>query len=311
MNNFFKKCFASLGVALVLVSTPYELCAVTNYSNNHHDALQIHVNQDCKREVEITEKFLQRQVPGLSVSYRDVFNAIISEGHQLYIKGGFFRDLLSEDYVEPNDIDFGYSCSKEQLIEIIDKHQWKYTVIPNSKRVIIGEGNGQFLEGVQQEIFKPTDINQVEYTVNTIFYDVNARRFLEEHKVGIEDLEIKRLNVLSDDLKTWLYISSKSHPFQRIFRFWRMVGKGYSYSINLEKFIKNEIANHLEESPEHFQEEVIDFASTHFHSFDELVRGCSAIMGYEWCQKHLIPFKDEAEARSLEEERRIENLSTY
>jgi len=306
---FLNRSFKLFVIPVLLFFSSFE--AVTNdevSTGTSADHITF-VNQDNRREVEITEKFLQRQVPGLEVTYREVFNAIIKEGHSVYMKGGFFRDLLDDEPKEPTDVDFGFSCSREELINIIEKYKWKYIAIPGSIRLIIGDSKGQFLEGVQLEIFKPKDKNKLEYTVNSIFYDVNARQFIKEFAIGIEDLKIKKLRVVSDDWKSWLYFCGSDHHYDKIFRFWRMVGKRYAYQISLENLFKEEITKVLNENPDEFQKELLYYASKHFYCYDELVRGCNAIMGREWCELHLELFYAKIEEKKIEMEIRLEDSS--
>lgn len=248
-----------------------------------------------QKEGEKIEKFLKKTVPGLDVSYREVFDTIIAEGHRVYLKGGVIRDLVIDPDSEPNDVDFGFSCTQEELKTILTKNRWQYTSLPDYPVITIGDRDGAFLEGLPKRFTVATNENQLEFTVNNIFYSVNDRKFIMDYELGIKDLLDRRLRVLAKDWDKWL-IGDSRHVYYKIFRFWKMVGKGYIYQSDFEEFIREKTLIALNEDGEFFREEIFAYFSSHFHAFDEVSAGARIIMGDDWYQKQIASIKDQLEA---------------
>lgn len=255
------------------------------------------VNQVPVQEyVETIEKFLENRVPGLDASYREVFDAIIAEGHQVYLKGGVIRDLILSPGTRANDVDFGFSCTEEELIEILVKNHWQYTALPDYPVITIGDIRGVFMEGLPKRFTITEDENELEFTVNNIFYSVADQQFIMDYQTGLKDLLDRRIRVISNDWEGWLY-GKDFDRYSKIFRFWKMVGKGFIYRADFEDFIRSKTFKALEEDETLFREELFEYFSDHMHAYDEVSAGARAIMGEEWYEKYIACNKEKFKIR--------------
>lgn len=244
------------------------------------------------------ENFLDRQVPGLNVSYNTVIQSMIDEGWDVYIRGGAMRDLLAPDPKDPKDIDFDYSGNAEDLKVILDKNQWQYTQLPGRSTIVIGDHRGIHMEAVPLSVAFGHGESSLEFTINNIFYHNNKKELVPGTEIGVVDLNYKRLNILTPNLHAWLYRKGR-HPYERIYRSWNMIGKGFVYSIDFANFLNREAVKKMHRYPDLFREEMLHYLGAHYDSFDDVYYGAIAIMGYDWAQEQLIPLKEEAEQRSL------------
>lgn len=244
------------------------------------------------------ENYLDRLVPGLDVSYNTVINTLINEGWDVYIRGGAMRDLLAPVPNEPKDIDFDYSGTDEELKAILERNQWQYTQLPGRTTIVIGEHRGTHMEAVPLSVAFGHGESSLEFTINNIFYHCNKKCLVPGTEIGVEDLSYQRLNILTPNWKTWLYRKGR-HPFERIFRSWNMIGKGYVYSVDFANFINRETVKKMHRYPDVFKEEMLHYLGAHYDSFDDVYYGSIAIMGYDWAQEQLVPLKEEAEQKSI------------
>lgn len=254
------------------------------------------------------EAYLQNQVPGLSATYRDVINALIAKGKHVYLRGGVIRDLLRSKSSEPRDVDFDYTDNIENLREIVDENQWMYTQMPGSSTMIIGEHRGHPMEGLPANIGFSTGDDL--FSVNNIYYHCNTRRFLAGAEIGIHDLSYNRLNLLADNWTIWFSEKNK-HRYYKVFRFWKMVGKGYVYSMKMEKFFHQKTLESLERDSEGFFMELFRYLGKHYYSFDEVYRGSIAIMGYDWARKFVHTSREDIEFRYREIEEMRDQYTRY
>src|SRR5690606_40124502 len=136
------------------------------------------------------------------------------EGHDVYLRGGVLRDLLSNSPSEPNDIDFDYTGSLEDLLHILDKHQWTYTHLPERQIVIIGDHRSCSMDALPVYIAIDSGEDSLEFTVNNIFYHCNTKTFLRGSEIGLRDLEYGRINILNEDWHKWLY-NGNAHEYYK------------------------------------------------------------------------------------------------
>lgn len=245
-------------------------------------------------KVEVLEAFLQEKVPGLDATYRDVFDVFIAEGHEIYLQGGVIRDLFSSTTNYPHDVDFIFSGTVEEMEAIVTQKKWIYTSMPGYSHITIGDDKGALMEGTMMGKYFPTNQNQLDFTVNNIIYHLNSKSFIFNCKEGFEDLENKRLRILASDWKEWLYGSLGNVRYAKLFRVWKMIGKGYIYSTQFEQFIKNETLIALESDGDRFNEELQGYLGRHFEAFGDIETGCRVMMGDKWTAEHLLSIKEEA-----------------
>ncbi len=244
-------------------------------------------------EIETIEQFLTRQAPGLDISYREFFDALIEEGIEVQINGGAIRDLLSDPEIEPRDVDFVFSASREKMVEIVAKHHWKYTALPKGQyRVIIGDKSAQFLEGVNDKTTDAAYPEKLDFTVNGIFYDLVKKKFNPDMDERIQDLKNKRIRVLSADWDKWLLDGHDNINYVKVFRFWKMVGKGFIYRTDFEQYLQSVVVDAMEKDQDAFLGKLVYYISGHYPAYDEIARGCIAVMGYEWYAENMLSRKE-------------------
>lgn len=288
MRLFFSKIVLSVALMVCFGIQCSALCGLDSIESSV-------LKYEQEPPVEIIETFLTNPVPGLSVSYRDVFDAIIADGHQVYLKGGMIRDLILSPNTLPNDVDFGFSCTQEELIAILAKKRWQYTAMPDYPVIRIGDRAGPFLEGLPKRFTITEDENELEFTVNNIFYSVADQKFILDYQTGLKDLFDRRIRVLSNDWETWFRTGFGS--YYKIFRFWKMVGKGFIYRADFEEFIRKKTLQALEEDKDLFREEILNYFSGHIHAYDEIAAGARIIMGEEWYIENIASNKDKFQAK--------------
>lgn len=234
------------------------------------------------------EKYLENNLPGSNQTYRDVLNIIIAEGHNVWLTGGAVRDLLGDTLERPKDIDFNYDCSPDELEQILIENNVLYKRIPGTIAIHIGYRDGLHMEGVESRYAFHAKDSKLEFTVNTIFYHANTSTFEPRFKDGINDLKEKKLAVKEKDLDEWLYpdLDPLDEPSYKIFRFWKMRGKGYQGDSHLERFIIMETVKSFNRNPKLFKKTLLAYLGRHFSSFDQIRTGCSLTMGSAWCRQN-------------------------
>jgi len=263
---------------------------------------------ETEKEAGKIEAFLKKPLPHVErVSYQDVIDALIARGFDVYIKGGVIRDLLSMNSIDPKDVDIDFTGTMEELIEILEANRWTYTHIPGRYALIIGDYQSIFIDAVPTGHTPYLDrINSIsEFTINNIFYHCNTQGFLEGFDTGLRDLRDDRLQIIAKDWRLWLYGTDPDpgRRYYKIFRFWKMVGKGYVYSTEMSQFFLDEIDNILKQDQEQFIKELVVYLSSHYKSFDEVYRGCLAIMGNDWTYNNLLSLKDEINREHRQKEK--------
>lgn len=264
------------------------------------------VNQE---RLENLEAYLQKQVPGLSISYRTVINTLINEGLEVYIRGGAMRDLLKSNISDPKDIDFDYSGTAEQLKEIVERHHWMYTQLPGRTTIVIGNHRKIPMEAVPVSVAFSHGESTLEFTVNNIFYNCNEKKLVSGTEIGVVDLDHQRLHILTFDWNSWLYRKGR-HPYERIFRSWNMIGKGFIYPSDFGNFLLKEAKNKQRRFPDFFKSEMMHYLGSHFESFNSVYYGAISTMGFEWAQENILPLKAEVEEKSLQSQE-VRDRYTY
>lgn len=241
------------------------------------------------------EVFLKKQVPGLSVSYRGLIDVLIEEGCHVYLRGGVVRDVLSFSKIEPNDVDLDYTGKVDQLIAICQKYHWQFTHFPGRKIVTIGDPLKGGIDAMPMRWDEKTDNeSMLEFTINNIFYHCNTRSFTKSSEAGLKDLTYDRINILTENWKAWLY-QGGIHPYYKVFRFWKMVGKGYVFSQRLQDFFIEETKLIMNNDPKGWENDLFEHLSSHFFAYDDIFHGAIAIMGYDWTEEHLSAHKEKME----------------
>ncbi|CRX38599.1 hypothetical protein [Estrella lausannensis] len=245
------------------------------------------------------EGYLYTRVPGMNITYRDVFNLVMNEGYNVWLTGGAIRDLILSDNPQLNDLDFSFDCTIEQLEEILTRNEVLYTKIPNYLVINIGTREGVAMEGIESAYAIHARDEEREFTVNNIYYHVNTATFEPEFKKGIQDLNDRKLAVKAKNLSEWLYGGQSERPI-KIFRYWKMLGKGFSASPELERFMAYECVKAFKKDPEAFRHHLLQYIGSHFSSFDQVRRGCMRTMGSRWTRENFEVFYEQARKMDIE-----------
>ena len=266
------------------------------HSDNHTDIYFCPKTQeklDEKQNIQRLETYLQRNVPGLPITYCTVIDSIIAEGFDVYLKGGILRDLFSCPPEEPNDVDFTFSGSVDDIRAIFQKHGWTYFHKPGKPKITIGNDETHYMDGVPLKDFDIHDVNALEFTVNNIFYHCNTKSFVNSSKLAIQDAVMKQLKVLSNDWEMWLF-GDHDHSYYKIFRFWKMIGKGYHSSPKFTQFMQEKTFEVIKKDKINFGNELLNYLAGHFKNFDTIANGCSEIMTDAWSNKNVYPLRPHA-----------------
>ena len=192
---------------------------------------------------------LEQKVNGLQDSFEDVISFIHSKGIPVFIVGGCIRDLIQDVKNKTNttikDIDIGFGCSANELVQILKPKYTKVTVSPTGL-VRIGDVKkdqlyleGKSLNGFNNDRYKiksskseipssiGTDLRNENYcrdfTCNALWYDIINHTIIDPSGYGIEDTLNQKLRIPVSNWKCWL----DGNP-TKLMRFMKMKGKGYS-----------------------------------------------------------------------------------
>lgn len=233
------------------------------------------------------EKYLQNQLPGLECTYRDVIDELINHGYNVYIRGGVIRDLFDGKHSTPRDVDALSDAPMNEVMQIAKQKKWPCTLQANQVTVVIGTSLVQNLE-INPATFLHTTPNQGIFTVNSIVYHVNSQTFGEKMEEKIDHLLHNRIITTNPQLEEWFYSTEGDIPHKKIFRFWKMVGKGYIYTQALEQFFQKETIKLQQQDPFQFSYLTQKYLRRHEASSGEVMSGAHAIMGAEWTKNTLL-----------------------
>ena len=294
--SFSRKLLFSLGtIALFIIFSSFLTIPFTGMHPSEEFIEATNPSTEEITQAQRIEEYLHNIIPGLTLTYHEVLDMITKEGHNVWIIGGAIRDLLSPDGQYPKDLDFTFDCSMDEVERILIKNNVLHNRIPEYDVITIGKADGCEMEGIENTFsIKATD-EELEFTVNTIHYHLNTATFEPRFKKGLRDLEEKKLIVNAKNLHDWLYAGQSERPI-KIFRFWKMRGKGYHSSSYLERFMVIEATKAYRKNPEAFKKHMLQYLGSHFSSFDQVSNGCTLVMGPKWCKDNVDSLQTKARA---------------
>lgn len=264
-------------------------------------------SNEFQKESLIIENFLTQKISGMPISYRDFFDILIYENIPVYLHGGPIRDLLSEPSKQPRDVDFVYSCSREKISKVLKKYGFKPIGRPNSKVIMIGNLQESFLEGYSNTVSDLNNVYLQEFSVNSVLYDLERKTFSKRFQEKLKDIKDKRLRLLTNNWDRWITHNNTCTPHYKIFRFFKMISKGYSYHINFEYYMKKK-TEELSINKEEFKEYLLMYLGTHYSLLHEIKYGAKAIMGEKWCLENIEKITDEIYLKSIESDSELSEL---
>lgn len=274
----------SLGSLAFLLFSSFQSVPFTDIHPIEETVGSFTVNETELEHSQKIEEYLKNIVPGLDHSYRDIFNMIIKEGHNVWLTGGAIRDLLAPEPSAPNDLDFTFDCTRDEIQRILRTNGVPY-IIPNSYLINIGLKDTVNMGGLESIYAFHAKDEELEFTVNTVHYHLNTSSFEGRFKKGLKDLIDKKIIVKTRDLDTWLYGWPSARP-TKIFRYWKMRGKGFHSVSHLERFIVYEAVKAFKQDPEAFRMQLLNYLGTHFSCFGQIRNGCAQTMGAKWCREN-------------------------
>ena len=236
--------------------------------------------------------FLDTKIPTLSASYHEVIDKLLINNIDIYLYGGAVRDLIQDN--KPNDLDFIFLGDLEMIKTVLTHYGWPYTIKQIKMGTLITIGNPtskHFMQGMSDQDAQIYDANALEFGCNSIFYDCRLQNFLPQTEPYILEAMERRIEPTSDDWKTWLYCNKRRHL--KIWRTWKMMGRGYHASLEYRQFIQKEILNMVSPELDLFHEDLLSYLSREYEEFDAIAEAASKIMGSEWTRS-VYSLRDQA-----------------
>ncbi len=176
------------------------------------------------------EVFQTMAVPGLGgTTVGEVFGVLRDASCFPFFFGGAVRDQFLGR--EPNDADVEVDCTKERLLEVCIQN-WGSTNCQSTSS-IVHIGNAALEPDLEEIDLASTDstfyspLNFLEYTVNSMAYDVNGNDvIIDLTGTGKTDVCNRKIRIPSVDssIESWdLWVEE---PPGKPFRFWKLRAKG-------------------------------------------------------------------------------------
>jgi len=255
------------------------------------------------------DAFFERTVPGLSISYNKVFETALQHGVEIYVSGGAVRDLLSRQ-LNPIDVDFSFSGPIEKMVEIAKENHWLFSKRPDFPVIIIGSRKECCLQGITTDFTLSAPMKSLEFCLNTVFYDCRNKKLIDRSAKGIEDIIRKKLTTPIEDKQMWLDGEGLGSRYNKIFRFWKLVGRSFIPEKSLRDFIVSQTRTALENDKSQFLEGLSYYLGRDYEDFTSFELGCKLTMGIEWKEQILEPLKDKI-VESYEKKEQLWNSFTY
>lgn len=239
------------------------------------------------------DKFFQNQVPGLNTTYQHVLDAFVKEGIDVYINGGAIRDLLGMRTSRILDIDFSFTGEIDKIVEIAQKNLWKFSKRPDFPVIQIGDRKECCLQGIPVKYTLKAPIESLEFCLNNVIYHYNTKEIIDRTGKGFDAILSRKLNIAIEDKVKWLAGSSLGTAYNRIFRFWKMIGRGFVPDPSLYAFVYSKSKDLLKQDREKFLQDMALNLGIDYGDFDSHVRGCALLMGIKWKDQVIVPMENE------------------
>lgn len=236
------------------------------------------------------EQFFLRCVPGLNMTYSHIFKIFVENGIDIYISGGLMRDLTFSNVL---DVDFSFTGSIEKIVEIAQKNMWQYSKRPNFPVIQIGDRKRCCLQGISTEYTLQAPIESLDFCVNHITYHFNTKTIIDRTGKSVDAAINKRLDIPIDDADKWLTNEVIGSIYNKIFRSWKMVGRGFVMEESLQSFIWSTTKTFLMQDREQFLKDMVFYLARDYGDYDSYKKGCALIMGNKWQSNIIAPMETE------------------
>lgn len=239
------------------------------------------------------DQFFSKQVPGLTISYNDVFEIFSNNGIDVYINGGVIRDILCMKFEKVMDVDFSFTGTIENLVEIARNNFWQYSKRPDFPVIQIGDRKGCCLQGISTEYTIHAPIESIDFCINHIIYHFNTKKIIDRTGKGFNAVLNKRLDIPIDDKEKWFLCEVVGFVYGKIFRGWKMLGRGFLMEYSLQSFLCSKTNVCFMENETQFLKYMCIYLGRDYDDYESYKKGCMLIMGEEWVSQVIISNKNE------------------
>lgn len=188
-------------------------------------------------------KMILNKIPDINETYQSAFEKIYTISKNIYIYGGTVRDMLLD--IDPTDIDITFDSTLEKIENLCLLTNWPCSeILPKYNKITFGTEKGITLEGSYKIDIFDKKMEQIDFTVNKLVYDIKNNLIIDITGFGLEDIINKkiRIPVPPSKYKFW------AKDWKRPLLFFKMMLKGFT-PINEEttNFVISYIENNFEE----------------------------------------------------------------
>lgn len=256
------------------------------------------------------EDFLLNPVPGLNTSYHHVFEIFQNKGIEVYISGGLTRDLLGMRSSQVLDIDFSFTGPIEKIVEIAQENFWKFSKRPDFPVIQIGNLKDCCMEGISVDYTLKAPIESLEFCLNNVSYHCNKKQLIDRTGKGFDAILSRKLNLPIEDKEKWLSGEVFGSSNNKIFRVWKMIGRGFILDAPLHPFLYAKSKDSLKLNREQFLQDMVLYLGRDYGDYDSYKKGCALLMGAKWKDKVIVPMENEI-VSSFKNKEMLRNKYTY
>ena len=133
----------------------------------------------------------------------------------------------------------------------------------------------------------------LEFCLNSVFYHWNTKSLIDPTSKGCEDILNGKLSIPLDNKKEWLFGDGLGFRYSKIFRFWKLIGRGYIPEASAQVFLIDAAKKGLENNKNEFLMELARYLGRDYNDFESYSQGCSVVMGKQWRDEVIQPMLDE------------------
>jgi hypothetical protein len=245
----------------------------------------------------LIDSFFNNTLPGVGISYHEVFQVFVNAGINVYISGGCIRDLLLQRERSVIDIDFSFDCDENKMMNIAAKHQWLYAKREDFPVIIIGERKKCCMQGISTKFTIDAPLQANEFPINSIYYHYNNKQLIDKTDRGFEDLFQMLIKIPMKEHEKWLQGDLMGPGYHKIFRFWKMLGRGFIPDAATQTFLMKKTEEFFKENKSQFLEQVISCIGIDYDDKLSFFKGAGMLMGKKWDNEVLKPLEQEIEKK--------------
>lgn len=245
----------------------------------------------------LIDSFFSNVVPGVGISYHEVFQVFVNAGINVYISGGCIRDLLLQRECSVIDVDFSFDCDEKKIIDITEKHKWLYSKRSDFPVIIIGDRKKCCLQGISTKFTINAPLKANEFAINSIYYHYNNQLLIDKTGCGFEELFQLRIKIPMKEYEEWLQGDLMGPGYHKIFRFWKMLGRGFIPDANTQTFLIRKTEQFFKKNKSQFLEQVTSCIGLDYDDKLSFFKGSRMLMGINWEKEVIDPLSQEIEKK--------------